>query len=187
MERPFQSLESRPHENTATNLKPKIIENLTQFIFFHVSKQLYLHSRSFIESKMKGLVRIIAIFAAVFALSGTRGGASLSDREAQTEFQEAFIFQETEDWEFDRHEFPALNNGGLAFSVARTVSEASRVRNLSEERNGSSQHPRTGFCRSGKIVCTARSGNFVIDRVIVPIPGYLSGLSSSVILRRLRI
>ena len=120
---------------------------------------------------MKGLVRIVAIFAAVFALSGTRGGASLSDREAKTEFQEAFIFQETEDWEFDRHEFPALNNGGLAFSVARTVSEASRVRNLSEERNGSSQH----------------SGNFVIDRVIVPIPGYLSGLSSSVILRRLRI
>ena len=130
---------------------------------------------------MKGLVRIIAIFAAVFALSGTRGGASLSDREAKTEFQE------TEDWEFDSHEFPALNNGGLAFSVARTVSEASRVRNLSEERNGSSQHSRTCFCRSGKIVCTARSGNFIIDRVIVPIPGFLSGLSSSVILRRLRI
>ena len=136
---------------------------------------------------MKGLVRIIAIFAAVFALSGTRGEASLSDREAKTEFQEAFIFQETEDWEFDRHEFPALNNGGLAFSAARTVREASRVRNLSEERNGSSQHSRTCFCRSGKIVCTALSGNFIIDRVIVPIPGFLSGLSSSVILRRLRI
>lgn len=142
---------------------------------------------SFFCTKMKGLVRIIAIFAAVFALSGTRGGASISDRVTKTEFQEAFIFQETEDWEFDRHEFPALNNGGLAFSAARTVSEASRVRNLSEERNGSSQHPRTGFCRSGKIVCTARAGNFVIDRIIVPIPGYLSGLSSSVILRRLRI
>lgn len=99
---------------------------------------------------MKGLVRIIAIFAAVFALSGTRGGASLSDREAKTEFQEALIFQETEDWEFDRHEFPALNNGGLAFSVARTVSEASRVRNLSEERNGSSQHPPHGFLSQRK-------------------------------------
>lgn len=136
----------------------------------------------------KGLiVRIIAIFAAVFALSGTRGGAGLSDSENKTEFQEAFIFQETGDGEFDRPEFPALNDGGLAFSAARTVSEASRVRNLSEERNGSSQHPRTGFCRSGKVVCTARPCNFIIDRVTVPIPGFLSGLSSVVILRRLRI
>lgn len=136
---------------------------------------------------MKGFVRIIALIAAVFAVSGTCGTVPLTGTSDMTVFHEARLFPKGETDEFCRHDFPALNDGGFVFSAARSVSEASRVRNLQEERNNNSQHTRSGFFRSGKVICTARPCNFIIDSVTVPIPGFLSGLSSAVALKRLRI
>ncbi len=142
---------------------------------------------------MKAFVRLLALAAAVFALSGTRGAETARGNDDVHEKQvcsQSSIFsgqdrgQEDADW-CNR---TALNDGGLEFSAARTVSAASRVRNFSEERNNSpQQHSRTGFFRSGKTVCTARPGNFMLDRITSPVSGALSGLSSAVALERLRI
>ncbi len=142
---------------------------------------------------MKAFVRLIALAVAVFALSGTRGTEVVQGNDAfheeQINSQSSLLSsqdrgQEDADW-CNR---TALNDGGLVFSAARTVSSASRVRNFSEERNNSpQQHSRTGFFRSGKTVCTARPGNFMLDCITSPVSGALSGLSSAIVLERLRI
>jgi len=141
---------------------------------------------------MKAFVRLIALAAAVFALSGIRGAEAVQGDDEANERQvnsQSSLFsaedrgQEDADW-CNRS---ALIDGGLEFSAARTVSPASRVRSFSEERNNSPQHSRTGFFRSGKTVCTARPCNFMMDRITSPVSGALSGLSSAVALERLRI
>lgn len=142
---------------------------------------------------MKAFVRLIAIAAAVFALSGTRGAEAVQGNDNAHEKQvnsQSSLFsardraREDADW-CNR---TALNDGGLEFSAARNVNTASRVRNFSEERNNSpQQHSRTGFFRSGKTVCTARPANFMLDCITSPVSGALSGLSSAIALERLRI
>lgn len=142
---------------------------------------------------MKAFVRLIALAAAVFALSETRGAEAVRGNddvhEEQVNSQSAlFSSQDRGQEDADWCNRTALNDGGLEFSAARTVRAASRVRSFSEERNNSpQQHSRTGFFRSGKTVCTARPCNFMLDRITSPVSGALSGLSSAVALERLRI
>ncbi len=135
---------------------------------------------------MKGFVRIIALLCTAFALSGVRGTDAAPDN--ATGHKESILVQEREQEDADWCNRTALNDGGLEFSAARTVSQASRVRSFSDERNNSpQQHSRTGFFRSGKIVCTVRPSNFMLDSIVSPVSGALSGLSSAIALERLRI
>ena len=148
---------------------------------------------------MKGFVRLIALAAAVFALSGIHGGENMrGDGVLQmndavhgraSDFQSSiFSVHDREQEDADWCNRTALNDAGLEFSAARPVSQASRVRNFSDERNNSpQQHSRTGFLRSGKTVCTARPANFMLDCITSPVSGSLSGLSAAVALERLRI
>lgn len=135
---------------------------------------------------MKGFVRIIALLCTAFALSGIRGTDGAPDN--ATGHKESILVQDREQEDADWCNRTALNDGGLEFSAARTVSQASRVRSFSDERNNSpQQHSRTGFFRSGKIVCTVRPSNFMLDCIVSPVSGALSGLSSAIALERLRI
>lgn len=148
---------------------------------------------------MKGFVRLIALVAAVFALSGIHGGENLRGdgvwqmndavHGGASDLQSAlFSVHDREQEDADWCNRTALNDGGLEFSAARTVSQAARVRNFSDERNNSpQQHSRTGFFRSGKTVCTARPANFMLDCIASPVSGALSGLSAAIALERLRI
>lgn len=144
---------------------------------------------------MKGIVRIAVLLLVAIALPGMRGADAVSGISASelaetgisspASAQESLIFPENQDDGILRRRLPALNDGGVAFSAARTISEASRERNFSKERNNCSQHLRSGFSRNGRTICSTRVCGFIFGSVAIP--GFLSGLSPTVSLKRLRI
>lgn len=135
---------------------------------------------------MDRFIRLVMLLVTVLALSGVRGEEPVSDEDVRHE--ESFLVQDREQEDADWCNRVALNDGGLEFSAARLLSQASRVRSFADERNNSpQQHSRTAFSRSGKIVCMARGSNFMLDRITNPVSGAVAGLAATVALERLRI
>lgn len=140
---------------------------------------------------MKRFVRLVILFAAVSALSWTRGeeedGVPAGKTAAGLHDVQLLVCGNSDDGQ-ERPDFPALNVSGNEISAARTVAQQSRVRCPSEENSGGGQRlPRGGFCRNGRIVCLARPCHFLSGSIPVPLSGAVSGLFSAVSLRKLRI
>lgn len=135
---------------------------------------------------MKRLLRLTVIGLAVIALCGGHGESVVPEQDADYGIT-GFLKGEEDRKEYGRHDFPALTGAGEEMSPARTASCAARVRSFQGERDGGNRQPRGGFCRGGKVVCTAHPCNFMIERLTAPVRGAVSGLLSTITLRRLRI
>lgn len=166
---------------------------------------------------MKSLLRLTVIGFAAVALSGGHGGAAVPEDcktawagaegfSAQVHAGDAdvslhgsegpqdaergisgFLKGEDDGKEYGRHDFPALTGAGEEMFPARTGSCAARTRSFQGERDGGNRQLRSGFCRGGKVVCTAHPCNFMIEHLTAPVRGAVSGLLSAISLRRLRI